>query len=103
MKNLKCKEVVCNLCGKGMVLDTIEPYGNVGEEIFYFYCENDNCNGKHEIIDYSKVTDEDLNKMYYSLDNLGWFSGDYESIDEDIKLLEKEIARRKVFQNVNNI
>lgn len=103
MENSKCNEMICKICGKEMVLDQQEPYNNVGAQIFYFNCEDHNCKGKNEIIEYSKVTNDDLFKLYDALDTLGWFSGDYESIDEDIKLLEKEIARREVFQNVNNL
>lgn len=95
MKNSKCAEMICKVCGKEMVLDMQEPYNKIGAEIFYFNCEDGNCNGKHEIIDYSKVDDNDLNKLYVCLDNLGWFSGDYESIDKDIKAIEFEIEKRK--------
>lgn len=95
-ENKEDDEMICKTCGKVLVLDKIEPYDNYGSEIFYFCCEDDNCNGKSEIIDYSKVTNSNLINIFECLDNLGWFSGDYESIDKDIKSIEKEIARRKI-------
>ena len=52
------EEMICKCCGKRMILDMYEPYDEYGSQIFYFNCEDDKCNGKNEIIDYSKVTKE---------------------------------------------
>lgn len=98
MKNSKCAEMICKVCGKDMVLDQQEPYNNLGAEIFYFHCEDNNCNGKHEVIDYSKVTDDDLCKIYHLLDNLGWFSRDYESISRDYTSIIEELEKRGIIK-----
>lgn len=98
MKNSKCNELICKKCGKGLVLDQQEPYNNVGAQIFYFNCEDNSCSGKHEIIDYSKVTNEDLSKIYDAVDTLGWFSGDYESISKDYEGIIEELEKRNIIK-----
>ena len=98
MKNSKCNEMICKICGKEMVLDQQEPYNNVGAQIFYFNCEDHNCKGKNETIEYSKVTNDDLCRLYDALDTLGWFSGDYESISKDYESIMEELEKRNLFK-----
>lgn len=84
----------CTKCRKRLVYDGPEPYDENGALAHYFLCVDYNCNGKHVILDYSQLSDDDLGRMYSNLDDLANFSGHYEECDEKLRAMWAELEKR---------
>ena len=73
----------CSLCGKQMIVDEgSEHYDNYGTKANYYFCEDDNCEGKHtELCFPDNITLGKLKKLLFNTDNY----------DEEIQIINKMI------------